>query len=313
MDALKVCLVTVGLLMAGCEWLVPVDGLSGGDAGPPPACSLDLSKDRLNCGSCGHSCLGGECVEGRCQPATIADDQSGPLGIDVSAHYVFWVNQSPPGLMRWNKDGSAAPRPIASPTDLVQEPFDIAADADERLVYWTDLTSAQVFRKPVEGGPAQPFGNGGPGQAAFVSVDGAQVYVSDFHEDFGSIATGDVLYSERAGIGGLAVRGGIVYFALKSMPAQILAGPSTGATTAGVLVDAIVGRPMGLAVDDNNIYWIEDGQRLKQASRHGGGTPVTLYESPQPFGPSDLAADAAAVYWTEHGLGPVGRVRRLAH
>jgi hypothetical protein len=312
MVSLKLCLPAVGLLVAGCEWLVPLDGLAGGDAGSPPACSLDASKDRLNCGTCGHSCLGGDCVNGRCQPSTVADDQSGPLGIDVSAHYVFWVNQSPPGLMRWSKDGSSAPRPISSPTDLVEDPFDIAVDGDERLVYWTELKSAQVYRKPVDGGPAEPFGRGGPGQAAFVAVDGGQVYVSDFNEGFGSIATENVLYSESAGIAGLAVRGGIVYFALQSIPAQILAGPNTGATTASVLVDPVAGRPMGLGVDDDNIYWIEDGQRLKQASRYGGGTPVTLYEAPQPFGASDVAADATSIYWSEHGLGRMGRVRRLA-
>ena len=90
----------LGLLLCGCEWLVPLDGLAGGPRDGGTGCRGDLTTDRLNCGSCGHSCLGGECVKSRCQPVIIAEDQPGPLGIGVSSHYVFWVNQAPAGLVR---------------------------------------------------------------------------------------------------------------------------------------------------------------------------------------------------------------------
>jgi hypothetical protein len=94
--------------------------------------------------------------------------------------------------------------------------------------------------------------------------------------------------------------------------ARIMAGPAAGNAMATVAVDAVVGRPMGVAADQDNIYWIEDGQRIKQAPKRGGASPVTLYESPQAFGDSDIAADGTAVYWTEHGLGATGFVRKLA-
>src|SRR6185436_17276746 len=95
--------------------------------------------------------------------------------------------------------------------------------------------------------------------------------------------------------------------------AKIMAGPAAGGDGTGTIsVDAVVGRPMGVAVDQDSIYWIEDGLRIKQAPRRGGASPVTLYESPQAFGDSDLAVDGTALYWTEHGMGPPGLVRRLA-
>jgi hypothetical protein len=306
---MKALLAIAGLLLAGCEWLVPLDGLAGGDGGPG-ACSPDLTSDPMNCGACGHSCLRGDCVSSRCQPAVLADDQSGPLGIDVSPRFVFWVNQNPPGIVRWDKDGGGV-RTITSPTDALTEPFDVAADADEKFVYWSELTGAQVYRKPIAGGDKMAVGTGGPGQAAFLALDGAQLYVSDFRMGRGSIATDMVLFVEQEMIGGLAVHGGVVYYARRET-GKIMAGPIMGANDATVLVDAVSGHPMGVAVDDTNVYWIEDGQRVKQASRKGGGTPVTLYEAPQPFGDSDIAVDSTALYWTEHGTGPTGLVRRLA-
>jgi len=302
----RTLLSSLALLLGGCQWLVPLDDLSGGDGGP---CPMDLSSDRLNCGACGHSCLGGDCVRSRCQPLSIAQDQPGPLGIDVSAHHVFWVNQSPPGLIRWSKDGSGT-KQLASPTDLITDPFDIAADADETFVYWSELAPAQIYRKPMAGGPKEQVGIGGPGQAAFLALDGTQLYVSDHRPMVGNVATDKVLYSEMDTIGGLAVRDGVVYWALQTT-GKIMAGPISGSAGGGsVVLDVAPAQPMGVAVDATSIYWIEDGQRIKQAPKRGGAT-VTLYEGP-PFGQGDIAVDATAIYWTEHGMGATGVVRRLA-
>src|SRR5204863_597521 len=33
---------------------------------------VDLTSDAKNCGTCGHDCLGGTCMEGQCQPVLIA-------------------------------------------------------------------------------------------------------------------------------------------------------------------------------------------------------------------------------------------------
>jgi hypothetical protein len=62
---------------------------------PPPACgSLD---DPQNCGACGHSCLGGACARGQCQPVVLAEDQpttqdslSDAMAVDDS--HVFWLS-----------------------------------------------------------------------------------------------------------------------------------------------------------------------------------------------------------------------------
>jgi len=166
----------------------------------------------------------------------------------------------------------------------------------------------------MNGGTKEEVGPGGPGQAAFLALEGPQLYITDFRPmaRMGIVATDKlVLYVEPDSVGGLAVKGGTVYWA-RQTEGKIMVGPATNMGTATIAVDAVVGRPMGVAVDQDSIYWIEDGLRIKQAPRRGGASPVTLYESPQAFGDSDLAVDGTALYWTEHGMGPPGLVRRLA-
>src|SRR5215471_1470026 len=46
----------------------PNDGSTGGDTGQ---CG-DTQTSADNCGRCGHSCLGGTCDKGQCQPVTLA-------------------------------------------------------------------------------------------------------------------------------------------------------------------------------------------------------------------------------------------------
>ncbi len=40
--------------------------------GAGPACGTNLAEDAQHCGACGHSCLGGECADGKCQPELLA-------------------------------------------------------------------------------------------------------------------------------------------------------------------------------------------------------------------------------------------------
>lgn len=70
----------------------PPDGGGGGDAATPPegsvsAClglaedhvqcgtrCVDPLRDSFHCGRCGHSCLGGRCIDGRCEVVRLAED-----------------------------------------------------------------------------------------------------------------------------------------------------------------------------------------------------------------------------------------------
>jgi hypothetical protein len=44
-------------------------------------CETNVGIDAMNCGACGHSCQGGQCVSGFCQPVLLAGDPKNPTGL----------------------------------------------------------------------------------------------------------------------------------------------------------------------------------------------------------------------------------------
>ncbi len=61
----------------------------GGD--PANGCQIDLLTDSADCGTCGHSCLGGACSAGVCQPFVLASSVT-PSAIAVDAQRVYFTN-----------------------------------------------------------------------------------------------------------------------------------------------------------------------------------------------------------------------------
>src|ERR1700733_8344667 len=66
------------------------------DGGPEGGCG-DILKSGDNCGRCGHSCMGGPCVGGVCQPVIVATGELGCAGagcetkIAADDDAVYWV------------------------------------------------------------------------------------------------------------------------------------------------------------------------------------------------------------------------------
>jgi hypothetical protein len=63
--------------------------------GTPPIC-VDTRTDPKNCGSCGHSCLGGSCSAGACGPVTMVSPTSGlamnVVDVDTDGTVVVWAD-----------------------------------------------------------------------------------------------------------------------------------------------------------------------------------------------------------------------------
>src|SRR5436190_17418929 len=56
-------------------------------------CIASLGTDPLHCGVCGHSCLGGACVNGRCQAQRIANTPLKPTSIAATSKGVHWITE----------------------------------------------------------------------------------------------------------------------------------------------------------------------------------------------------------------------------
>jgi len=74
---------------------------------------VQTASDPLNCGACGHNCLGGTCVGGQCQPVAIASNLTGlPGPLQIDAANVYWTEADTNNLFVLNT--------AASPPTLTQ-------------------------------------------------------------------------------------------------------------------------------------------------------------------------------------------------
>ena len=60
-----------------------------------PSCG-DVQSAPLNCGRCGHSCLGGACVAGKCQPVTLVTGEPGlgAVAVDATATTAYYAAEN---------------------------------------------------------------------------------------------------------------------------------------------------------------------------------------------------------------------------
>ncbi len=66
---------------------------------PLTACSntcVNLKSDAKNCSVCGHSCLGGVCDTGTCQPVNVVTGQAGVNNLETDGTYVYWTGHGTP-------------------------------------------------------------------------------------------------------------------------------------------------------------------------------------------------------------------------
>ena len=125
-------------------------GTSGGGSTATSCPGADLMTDPLQCGSCGHSCLGGPCVAGACQAfrlATIsAPSGSAPTALALDASNVYAAvnpSDSEPGGM------FAMPRAGGTPTMLTDKNQIVTALAvTSSMLYWAQYEplSPTTFR-----------------------------------------------------------------------------------------------------------------------------------------------------------------------
>jgi hypothetical protein len=282
---------------------------SGGAGGSAPAASGGTGGcGRPGCDGCASDCLGGACLDGKCQPVAMLDPSSGLSGTwsgILSEGSDLYVGDLGSGagrvdgkLVRIDKDSGAV-------TILVAEggttAWELAADAES--IFWLSPAEARVQRVAKSGGPTllvasdqapsdadEPSGivvaEGFVYWAAFVAWRRAAVGTTETQSDFeigtspAAIATGG-----KGGAFFLTDRDGWVYRKDARAPlAQLARG----------------GRPGALAVDETHAYWLDasDGS-IVRASQQGDDVPQTLFDGA--VRPAGLALDATHVYWTARG------------
>jgi hypothetical protein len=296
--------------VAGCNQAWGIDQLSYG-------CG-DMQTDPLNCGVCGHDCLGGACVAGQCQPVVVAWGQAYPCCIQLDSDHVYWLNSDTP-------DGAlqVAPKSGGDPTTLVAQlgsPSGLVLD--ESYAYWANMDGSTVERVALGGGTPEPLESGAGGlYPAYLAVDASNLYCTDFN--LSAVAwvakTGGTwtnLVANESSPGAIVVSGPTLVWAnsgTDGTDGAIRRMGVTGSPVASTLAGGL-NWPTGVALWGEYAYWTDNGDgdpaslsgSVMRALVAGPSSPEKVAaDLPCPVG---IAVDDSGVYWTDGCANTLSRV-----
>lgn len=278
------------------------------------ACKADTQNDALNCGYCGHDCLGATCSMGQCQAMMIHSDSNnykGGLAVDQSS--VYFTGFSTVSSM--DKSGNGVSVLAQSNDTFFWGLNDVAITATDMYLPVSEVTSyfndggtltyhGRFVRCPLSGcgvnhsqatsyyEATSPFG---------VTVDPKGIFFADYNNpmrrcNYPGCAGGPQVQNAASLVFGMASDGTNLYFSdyygssVRTCP---LAGCGGGATIVGT-----VGTPYGLAVDATDIYVASyTSGTIEKIPKGGGGS---TFASGQ-LKPIRVLVDGAWVYWTSQG------------
>jgi hypothetical protein len=289
-------------------------------------CSADTSDDPLNCGSCGHDCLGGTCVASQCQPIVLATSDN-PEEIAVQGSTLYWTTGGTINTVYSCDVSSCTPGNAGGCGGT----FGIAVDSAH--YYFTCFVSDQVYAcanagcgKPGGFGPVDnqysPTGitsdttalywlwqQGGPapggmhtGQVMTAPLDGGPPV---------TLRTGQNLPA------GIAVQAGVLYWTETQAAYNQVSTCSVAANCTDYRqIATSQNNPDQIKVDSTYAYFTNNGSSpgsgdgsVVRVNLGGGG--VTTLAGSQAF-PRGIVVDASYVYWVNQGATPgTGTVSRV--
>jgi hypothetical protein len=299
----------------------PAQGGGQGGGGQDGCNAAQLLSDGSNCGVCGHSCLGGACEKGLCQPVTLVSGLTNPVSVALDPGNVYFVESTASGTVR----GCPKTGCTDSGTPLAQnQPFPGGVACQGTQLAWANAGQGPNFSDGTvqscstarcmgqASGPA-------PGAAA-VAVDGQELYFVQLLNPgtlskctIGDCTNPQVLMTGVVYPDALALDTQNVFVAsygTGGSDGMVLRCSRTGCGDAGFPIATGQVAVSGIAIDGSNVYWTSQGTTAGMNdgavfSCPKSGCPAT----PQPLttsrpSPYSIAVDDSQVYWTERGTRP---------
>ncbi len=292
-----------------CAQPVP-DCVSGACACAETMCGgacADLKTDPNNCNVCSHSCQGGACSAGMCQPVVLVSGQLGTnASLLVTGGSIYW--SSPANAIMSVPVSGGTPSTVTA-TDPVWIVDGLAA-AGTTLYYAGGGDG--VLAAPLAGGTSVTLYSNAANNYAVsaVATDGTNVYWVEENNVTG--ATSNVVELPLAagtpttlvsltehGIRSLAVDATTVYWDNPLAPGSLESTPIAGGGMVTTLASGL-GNPKQLTVYGSTVYLVNAGLTANAGavlSIPSGGGSVTTMAANQAF-PQYVAVDSSGVYWT---------------
>jgi hypothetical protein len=310
-----------------------------GHCGPDndTGCETDLKVTANHCGACGHSCLGGECKDGKCLPFQLAS-ASNPSGVAVDDTHVYFTFPSVPAIQRVQRDGKCTPAapcpqdfagsPVGDPLSQIRGPSAIVSDG--KSVWWTNQANSSIGRRAatLPPGPITNFGPARSTEPGYIALGNGKVWwtngfaniepsphVGQSDPDGGALIT-FAQYANPAnmafGFGGIVTDATGVYWASEKYGVYHAAFADPPCIEGGLGVPACkqygsASGAYGIAVDANFVYWTEPGQptipssgSVKRAPKAGGQSIAIAINQDRP---KAIAILDTFVYWGNQGTG----------
>lgn len=297
---------------------------SGGSAGASGAagnggaagCPSDLSSNPDHCGACDHSCLGGDCKGGKCQPAVIFENDAavGGVGtladIEIDDGYVFFTDAGDLGsagltgaVWRMKLDGSDPSRLDApGSTEATQLALNSAS------VLWTGHEGA-IKRVGKSGGPTDTLATEPASSLRSLATAGnILVYAAGADVEYVNLVSLDVKTSSASQPSPqrVALHGTTAFFTALGTPPEYQDGFVSRVEIDGsatkVLAFGYVA-PNALVVDGETVFFTTATGGVYRAPMAGGADPIELFApvDDHDASPQDLALDGDHLVWTAWG------------
>ena len=278
--------------------------------GKTVAC-IDLGPDKDNCGACGHSCLGGDCVNGSCQPFTLASGPF-PTGLATDGIAIYFTEDALPdpslGIKRCTIEGcNKSPTPLAWNR---QWAFSIAVDST--YVYWTEYANVlRCSKTSCVNAPYHLFqGVAEVDWPAGIAIDNTDVYWTDGVKGtlrkcskMGCNNTPFTIAASLARPTGLAVDGTSVYWA-NTDAGTVVKCPTTGCSGSPTVLASNQNAPYGIALDQANVYFTNWNAGVAKCAIGGcNDKPTVLVTLGSGQGVRAIAVDATDVYFVTYDGG----------
>jgi hypothetical protein len=293
----------------------PADGsaLPSGDGAPPGADASNPDLDgaaaeasidsgcgdvltaALDCGRCGHSCLGGTCAAGKCQPVTLATE-SGLAAVALDATYVYFVAEDAGVIRKLPLAGGASSDVYATG----RAPHDLAIDGDR--VFWTDQFGMGVYVLGAGSGTQLTPPNGAA-RAVSVTASGPYFITAgtvDFWDR--NLTTQVVSFVNNASSPAIVTDAAHAYWSAgKEIRRVVRATPTVENVVTGLATN-----PTSMAISATHVYWTTPTAVQRAPIAIGTGWVAATITSAETAAAS-VAVDATHAYWLDLTTGALRR------